>query len=470
MQGNADARGRRLPLARWGVALIVAYVVVMLLGLALGFCEPLFFGKAARGNQGIDFFCVPKAYLNLLNGRSAFDTWGGGQYGPYATWFVLHPAVALWVGGYLAWLPPWLAYAAWVSITVAMLVVCGMLLARQTASPGRKTLVFAALLASPITYLLLLCGNLHGLVCLAVTLTLVGLYELATGSTPALNTSPRLKVGAGLLLSLLSKPVLILAVPALLMPQTTRRVVLASLAAYVGISLVFLLVPALNPEAVGMDRLAWLALHPEWVREHLNVYTRQFALSSDMLDNGMHWLHMAAQSDYIWDHVQVFSLPVLMLGVGGVPAGAYQLAALLPAAMCPLLIRLTETRRLQAAAWLVVLVLASHFIGYAIAWEYQYTQLLVVVAALFAFEPLVLQNPRWVNLLFGSLLVLYLPTPYFVLSGEPLSAGGLAVMRAYRVVPAVLTAAAAIGAVAHLCLLRAPVASMEPPLRGAAPS
>jgi hypothetical protein len=441
----------------------------MLVALSVGAHRPLFFGVGERGGQGIDFFCVPKAYLNLLHGQSPLDTWHGAAYGPYATWFVLHPAVALWIGGYLAWLSPWIAYSAWVAITLVLLIACGQFLAHHAPSPWRKVLAFGAVLASPITYLLLHCGNVHGLVVFAVTLILAGLYELGTGASSAGGIDPRIKVASGLLLSLLTKPVLILIVPALLVARTTRKLAVLSVASYTAISLFFLFTPLLNPQSVGMARMLWLLLHPSWVRQELNVYVNHFVLSRDMLDSAMHWLHMIAQSGYAWDHVQVFSLPVLVQSSLGIPVGAFRFVALVPVGLAPLLFKLSEPRRLLAAAWLVVLVLASHFLGYAVAWEYQYTQLLVVVGALITFPSLTEHNPRWVKFAFASLALYYLPTPYAWFSGGGLTPVEMAAMRLCRVGPALLTAIGSLGALVQLLRAREePKATLEQPLTSAA--
>jgi hypothetical protein len=118
---------------------------------------------------------------------------------------------------------------------------------------------------------------------------------------------------------------------------------------------------------------------------------------------------------------------------------------------------------------LVVLVLATHFLGYAVAWEYQYTQLLVVVGALITFPALTERNPRWVKFALASLALYYLPTPYGWLSAGGLTPGEMAVMRLCRVGPAVLTAAASLGAVVQLLRARErPKAAIERPLTAAA--
>lgn len=429
-----------------GLGLLAAYVTLMLVGLGVGFHEPLFFGLGERGGQGIDFFCVPKAFMNLLDGRSALDTWSEPAYGPHATWFVLHPAVALWIGAYLAWLPAWWAYAAWVVISLAAMLGCGLALARHAGTPGRRLAVVAALLASPLTYLLLLYGNVHGVIVVAATLLLLGLHELQSGAQPAFGLAPRAKVAAGLCLSLLCKPVLVLVAPALLVTRATRGATLASLGVYGVLSALLLLVPAWNPEGVGIERLGWLALHPGWVRAELEVYRHRFVLIPEMLDNAMHWLHMVAQSDNAWNHVQIFSLPVMLRGVAPAAGGVLRAIVLLPVVLAPLLLRVPQARRAGASAWLVVLALASHFLGYAVAWEYQYVQLLAVAGALLALSTLRAPSPRWARVALGGLVLLYLPTPYIFLAKGGLGSGALVLLRIFRVGPALVVAAAALGA------------------------
>jgi hypothetical protein len=430
--------------------LLIAYLILVGLALALGWCTPIFPANGLRGGQGIDFFCVPKAYLNLLEGRSAFDTWGGTPYGPHATWFVLHPAVALWPGGYLAWLPPWYAYGAWVVITLGILLGCGALFAHHAAGPSRKLLVYAALLASPVSYWLLFVGNVHGLLLLAAALLMVGLHEFASGDSPALRISPSAKVAAGLLLSLLSKPLLLMTAPALLITTSTRRPALAALALYTVTSLAFLLIPALNPEAIGVQRLAELVADPR-MRSELNVYTHNFVLIPEMLDNAMHWLHMVAQSGYVWDHVQIYSLQALARGL----TDSQLLAGLRYIALVPALLSLglfairSERGRLVASLWITVFALASHFLAYAIVWEYQYTQLLVVVAALVALPSLRAESSLGVKLMFAGTSLLYLPTPYALLTAGGLSPAEMLVIRAFRVGPALLVAAVSLVMVAR---------------------
>ena len=71
------------------------------------------------------------------------------------------------------------------------------------------------------------------------------------GSTRSLRM-----VQLGVLISLLSKPLVAVALPALFAAQDTRRALALPLAAYAGISLLFLLTPALN--SGGYNGIHWL--------------------------------------------------------------------------------------------------------------------------------------------------------------------------------------------------------------------
>jgi hypothetical protein len=439
----------RSPPPAVGWALLCVQLGLFALSLLFAANEPMFLASGERGGQGIDFFCVPKAYANLLAGRSAFDTWGAPAYGPHATWFVLHPAVAVWVGGYLWFLRPWFAYAVWVVVTLGMLAASAALFARHARTPWRRVLVFAAFLVSPLTYWLLFVGNIHAIVLLATAFMLVGLHELAEGAAPAFSIPARWKLGLGLVLSFLSKPVLLLVVPALVLVRATRRPAFSALGVYAVVSAAFLFVPSLNPESVGLDRLLWLLTHSGSAGRELNVYEHRFVLVPDMLDNAMHWLHMLVQSGFRWNHAQLFSLPVLL--PDSVPAGVFRLLALLPLLLTVPLFWVSSPRtRLKVLAWIVLAALASHFLGYAIAWEYQYTQLLVAAAALLVLPIVTEERPRAASLLSLGLLLLFVPTPYVWLRDDGLAPWELTVLRLFRVVPAGMLALSAVAAVVAL--------------------
>jgi hypothetical protein len=432
---------------RLGWGLLALYAACLVVALVLGAQEPLFYAARPHDAQGIDYFCVPKAYRNLWAGQSAFDTWSSPAFGPQATWFVLHPAVAVTLGGYFSWLPPWWSYGAFVAFTMGLFAGVAALFARHARSPWHRVWVCGAAFASPLTLVLLNCGNIHGLVVMAVALTLVGILELdqSLSETPSVRQnqllSPAAKIAVGLSLSLFTKPVLVLLVPSLLIVRSTRRAATIALLAYGVISLLFLIVPTLNPEGVGPKRVLELLMAPTWVREHLNIYKNGFQLTPEMRDDAMHWLHMIAQSGFGWDHLQVLSLPSLWQGLTRTQTG-FQWLALLPILLSPVLFFRDERERVRVLAWLTILTLAAHFLAYAIAWEYQYTQLLPVTAFLLVWrkeESSALR--RWLLIL---LLTYYLPSPYLFHSDEPVGSAGRTVIRAFRVLPALFLAGGAV--------------------------
>jgi hypothetical protein len=166
---------------------------------------------------------------------------------------------------------------------------------------------------------------------------------------------------------------------------------------------------------------------------------------------------MVAQSGYAWDHAQIFSLPVLWKGLVGRTPGLEGLA-LLPGLLSPLLLAVREEgRRLTALGWLVALALATHFLAYAVVWEYQYTQLLPVTAALAVF-PFARGRMRWPTLVaLGVLLTLNLPSPYGLVSVGGLSPNGLSIMRLWRVVPALVLAVVALAGTLHATVSARPL-------------
>lgn len=101
-----------------------------------------------------------------------------------------------------------------------------------------------------------------------------------------------------------------------------------------------------------------------------------------------------------------------------------------------------EREHARVLAWLTILTLASHFLAYAIAWEYQYTQLLPVTVFLLVWQVEGQSSlRRW---LLTLLLSYYLPSPYLFYSGEPVGLLGRTVIRTFRVLPALILAGGAV--------------------------
>src|SRR6478672_249327 len=90
--------------------IIVAVVLFMLGALKFGWLNMFFFDTEHADVQGIDYFSLPKAYLNLLEKRSAYDTWGGQLFGTHSTWYLSHPAFAVFIGFWFSFFSPWVSY------------------------------------------------------------------------------------------------------------------------------------------------------------------------------------------------------------------------------------------------------------------------------------------------------------------------------------------------------------------------
>jgi hypothetical protein len=389
--------------------------------------------------HGIDYFSLPKAYLNLLEGRSAFDTWGGVMYGPYATWYLSHPALAVLVGSWFSFLAPWTSYGVFTLFSLAVMAFSAYLLARETQDPLTRRWIWLLLLGAFPTYWMLFVGNVQCLLVLAVAMVFAGLYEFASAQEQNSARARRL-LFAGLLLSLLTKPMLLLLLPLLLLLKETRKTVARAAAIYIAVSLLFLIVPTLNPEPVGPRALFHLLLSPGFVRDHMNIYTNHFVLNAYMKDNSIHWLNLVAQSQMRLMHVDVYSLPVFMDTLLGTrtPGWIYQLPTAMVLLLSFAVARMQATRmRLECALLLAMAISLVFFLGYPTVWEYQYTSVLPVAAMLLLVKQgAFFERSRW--WMFALAACAWLPSLYFLVEGRELTAGVLTVIRADRVVPVLL--------------------------------
>jgi hypothetical protein len=283
----------RQRLARTLWIVVALWAVFILLSLHFGWLDAFFFDASHAHVQGIDFFPVERGWLNLLAGRSEFDTFHSG-YGPYATWLVYHPALAVIVGPSLMAFKPWTAYAMWSVISMGLMVLSAFfILQRGTVSRGtddlRRPLVVLLFLGFP-TALMLYVGNVQAVLVLSCALLFAALDSMAADGVTRRNERMLL---AGLLLSLFSKPIVFAMLPLFLLLQQTRRSALRSLGIYMVVSLIFLAMPALNPVALSWGQRWFLAMHPEIVAQTMNPFTNGFIVTVPMQDNAIHWLAMA---------------------------------------------------------------------------------------------------------------------------------------------------------------------------------
>ena len=159
--------------------LAVFWVVLMLLSLRFGYLDIFSYSALNASTQGIDFFSLPKAFLNLLQHRSMYDSWGGAPYGPYSTWFISHPAFGLIAGFWFSFFAPWTSYWLFVVFSLAVLACSARALSTCTDDPLRKSLCYPLLLCSFPVYGILHTGNSHAVSVLGLSLILAGLYHLA---------------------------------------------------------------------------------------------------------------------------------------------------------------------------------------------------------------------------------------------------------------------------------------------------
>jgi hypothetical protein len=422
---------------RWGKILwiaAIAWVLLLLLAFRFGLLTPFFYDQThGRANPGIDFFQIGRAFDNLLNGRSIFDTFSGTPYGPYATWYVYHPALALILGPWLAPFTPWTAYRLWTIVSLALMSVAAWCILRRGSDPLRRPLVFLLMLGSFPLVVMLGAGNVQAILVLALTLVLVAVDEMRELGATVRNRRTLL---AGLLLSLFSKPAVFLMLPLLLCLRETRRTALKSLGIYALVSMLFLVVPGLNPESMTWAARWNLLSHPAVVQQTMDVYSNGFAVTQPMKDNSIHWLEMIAMTDTRLQNVDVYSLPVLLDGwLHGVrtPNAWYRVPAILVLEMSFLVLTIKKRgERIEAA--LLVLMAASlmFFLSFGIAWEYSYT-------TVFPIAGILLMRPRMTKeawAICGLTALVWGPSLFFLANTSGRSIDSLMIwMRSDRVLP-----------------------------------
>jgi hypothetical protein len=294
---------------------------------------------------------------------------------------------------------------------------------------------------------MLYTGNVQALLVLALGMTFSGVYQLA--DTPPGHNAGRSAehlLLAGLVLSLLTKPVVLLMLPLLLLLPETRKAALRALAAYIVVSLLFEVVPALNPEPIGFSRVAWLAFHPAYVHANMNIYLNRFVVTPEMKDNSIHWFNLIAQSDYRMHHIDIFSLPEFLDTALGLrtPGWLYQLPLLCVLGLTVAVYRMPErASRMVAAVLLLMAISLTFFLGYPTVWEYQYTSVLPVAAILLLLltrndgpvQPCSKTMLKWMLALAACV---WLPSLYFLTEGRDVDATTLTLTRLDRIVPVTL--------------------------------
>jgi hypothetical protein len=418
---------------------VVTWVIVMLASLKYGWLDTFFWAAKNAQVQGIDYFALPKSYLNLLNGRSAFDTWGGEAYGPYATWYLGHPAFSVFVMFWFSFFSPWVSYAAFVFFSLLLIVYAGYHFSKLASDSSEKRMAYFLLLCAFPLYWMLYVGNMHAPLVLAMSLLLIAVYELIYSNN---NIAAQQKLLAALLISFFSKPIVILMLPALLLVKETRNTTFKAIGIYVFVSIMFIIVPTLNPEGIGMARLLNVMFDFDFIKQNMNIYKNNFVLNEYMKDNAIHWLNLIAQSEHRLNHIEVFSLPVFIDSYVGkqLPAYIYKWPVYITLLLSFSLFFINDRNtRLKILLLLLCAISLTFYLSYNTVWEYQYASLMPVVALFYFLRNKgIFSKVEWIAVVVCSIFF-YLPSFYFMLpQKEVYDLSEFNLIRLNRVIPSLL--------------------------------
>lgn len=408
--------------------------------LYFGWLDLFFWGVKEFPQQGIDYYSLPKSFLNLKNGISPYDTWSKIQYGSNLTWYLSHPALTVLVGSWLSFFDPITSYWLFQICQIMLMAVAAFVISKQTNDVLNKTLAFFFLICSFATYWMLYVGNPQVFMVLSIALILSALYQFSFLESKN-DKQAKFLLAAGLLVSFFSKPIVLIMLPVLLVNKKTAKTTFFSILIYAVISAVFVFVPALNPEHISLDKLVFVATHPSFAKENLNIYKNQYVLNEFMKDNSIHWLNLVAQSDHYLNHVQIFALSVFVNSMTGEELSPfiYKVPMLLSLVFSiAMLLLKNEEERLQYSFLVICSIVFTFFLSYNTVWEYQFTAALPVVA----FMPILMKaKPEWKGELKWVLyagVFFCMPSFYFLLGSMPLDNMAMELIRLDRVIPAVI--------------------------------
>ena len=226
----------------------------------------------------------------------------------------------------------------------------------------------------------------------------------------------------GLLISLLSKPAALLALPVLFATRETRQALILPIATYAAVSVLFLLTPALN--SGGYNGFHWLNMLNASSSPHL-MYSLVSPRHLDLLK-----------------FPEIYCLPVYLSRLTGAPVPwvvlKLPLLAILAVSGLPLFLA-SRRRRIHVLIATVMLGLLSHFLCYFMVFEYQYTTLLPMLPVLWWMSQREERSGlRWLlRTAFVVLLANFVPTPYFLATQTPMRYAAASML--LRVVPVVIS-------------------------------
>ncbi len=411
----------------WGSAILIVVAAVWTLAMVFSLREKFldrFIVGTSQGAIGVDFFQAPRGFRNLISGSNIYLT-EMDDYGPYASMFFNHPMVAVAVGPWTVPLAPWTAYGVFVGVSLVLLAMSAAAIACQLEGGLLRAFAVFAIFCSLPTYLMLWSGQMHVVLVLAVAMMLGGLVGMAHDEQGSTRSLRMLQIG--LLISLLSKPAAVLALPVLFATRETRRALIVPVAAYAAISVLFLLTPALN--AGGYDGIHWLNL--------VNASSSPYPMYSLVFPRRLDLVNTA----------DVYCLPTYLLRLTGAPVPAVLLKlpvlAILAMSAFPLFLA-SRRRRIDVLITTLMLCLLSHFLSYYTVFEYHYTTLLPMLPVLCWMSQREERAELRVllRIAFVVLLVNFVPSFYFLAPETPMRYAAASTL--LRVVPVVI---------AFVCLL-----------------
>jgi hypothetical protein len=385
--------------------------IIFLLLLKFGILDQFFF-TGIVGNKGIDYFALPKGFLNLLEGRSIFDTWGGTAFGPYATWYIAHPTFAVMIMPFFSIFPTWISYWLFVVFSMVLMLISAYFFTTLIQNYWIKALFYFVLICTFPTYLMLYVGNMHAPVILALSFLFIAIYLIIK---PIEGLSYKWFFIIAMIVSLFTKPVVLIMFPVFLIIEKTRKLTIYIIGLYILISFLFIIFPLFNPEGVGISNL--FSLTVEHLQNKRNIYTNGFNLTPLMKDNIIHWINLISMSDYYFKHIEIFGFATFCNDILGfdLPKILYKLPVIFSVfGAFALYFTKENNAKYLAVLFLIMSISLTVFISYNLVWEYQYasvTPVFVMIIILFLHQNI---SKHVFYLLAFFAVWFYLPSPFFI--------------------------------------------------------
>ncbi|MBN1603657.1 MAG: hypothetical protein JW915_18745 [Chitinispirillaceae bacterium] len=304
-----------------------------------------------------------------------YDTWGGKPYiNQTYTWYLSHPAYAVFVSSWFSAFKPATAFCIWNFAAILIVFISGLIMSSCVEKPQHKGVILCISTISFPFFLTLYTGNSHSVIVLSFTCILSGMLKLQQAN----RFNGHLLVLLGLLISLFSKPVVLLMLPMFLIVKETRKLTVFSIVFYVLVSILFIILPILNPESIGLKGILKLIGNFNYVKQHMNVYANNYILTPEMKCNSIHWFNLIAQAEYYFSHIDIFSLAVFINDATGkiYPPLLFKLPLYTSLLATSLLFLIGKSDRIIAAIILFVMFACTYYLSYNTVWEYQYSAIM----------------------------------------------------------------------------------------------